>query len=367
MYRDLVSGRPLGPCVTFVRMLLVFLSWPYSLAVRLRNGLYSAGLLRARKVPAAVISVGNLTVGGTGKTPLVAWLAKKLQSKGLRVAILTRGYRATNHKSEIENQKYDDEPALLAAGCPGVNVVVNPDRIAGAKRAIDEHYAEVLLLDDGFQHRRLARDIDIVTIDATAPFGYGRLLPAGLLREPISGLRRADAVVITRSDQVSEESLAQIEGQAHRINPDAIIATSIHAPVNAITSGDAEIGLDELRGKRVYAFCGLGNPQAFFDTVRHIGCVLVGCRSLDDHHAYTGDCLGEVRRQAATQNVDYIVTTQKDWTKIAGLISPANDPPMVYLAVEMEFVTGSEQLTALIDRVVDSKMSSVSKSGQQEA
>ena len=341
--------------------MFTLLSWPYSLVVRLRNGLYSAGLLRAREVPAAVISVGNLTVGGTGKTPLVVWLCRLMQQRQRRCAILTRGYKSQK-KGELS-----DEPALLAARCPDVNVVVNPDRVAGAKQAIGEHGAEVLLLDDGFQHRRLARDLDIVAIDATLPFGHGRLLPAGLLREPVAGLRRANAVVITRCDQVSEKSLAQIEGQVHRINPDVTIATAVHAPVNAATSRGTEIGLEELRGKRVYAFCGLGNPEAFFDTVRHVGCVLVGHRRFDDHYAYTSECLSEIREQAATYDVDYIVTTQKDWTKIARLMPPENDPPLVYLAIEMEFTAGAEQLTALIDRVLDGKMSQWHRSRRQEA
>ncbi len=338
-------------------MLFMLLSRPYSLVVRLRNGLYSAGLLRAHNVAAAVISVGNLTVGGTGKTPLVIWLCRLVQERKRRCAILTRGYKSQT-RGELS-----DEPALLAARCPDVSVVVNPDRVAGAKQALDEHNAEVLLLDDGFQHRRLARDMDIVTIDATLPFGYGRLLPAGLLREPVTGLRRADAVVITRCDQVSEESLAQIEGQVRRINPNVIVATAVHAPVSAAAGEGAEIGLEELRGKRVYAFCGLGNPEAFFDTVRHVGCVLAGCRSFDDHCAYTHECLRDIRRQAAAQNVSYITTTQKDWTKIARLMPPEGDPPLVYLAVEMEFITGSEQLTALLDRVLDGRMSQLNRSG----
>ena len=212
-YRNLVSGHTSGPLAAFLRSILVLLSWPYSLVVRLRNGLYSSGVLRRHRVNAVVICVGNLTTGGTGKTPLVVWLCKRLQSKGLRVAVLTRGYRATNQKSEIGNQEYSDEPAVLTARCPDVSVVVNPVRVAGARQAIGEHDAEVLILDDGFQHRRLARDIDIVTIDATSPFGYGRLLPAGLLREPVAGLRRAHAAVITRCDQISEERLAQIVRQ----------------------------------------------------------------------------------------------------------------------------------------------------------
>lgn len=357
-FRAIVSGQRRDAKASIARSLLRVASLACSPVVRFRNALYDCRILRVQHVDAVVISVGNLTVGGTGKTPLVVWLCRLVQQRQRRCAILTRGYKSPK-KGELS-----DEPALLAARCPGVNVVVDPDRVAGAKQAIGEHSAEVLILDDGFQHRRLARDIDIAAIDATLPFGYGRLLPAGLLREPVSGLRRADAVVITRCDQVSEESLAQIEGQVRQINPGAILATSIHAPVNAATRGGTEIGLEELRGKRVYAFCGLGNPEAFFDTVRHVGCLLVGCRRFDDHHAYTSDCLSEIRRQAAEHNVDYIVTTQKDWTKLAGLIPPENDPPMVYLAIKMEFRTGTEQLTVLIDRILAGRMPVLPRSGK---
>jgi tetraacyldisaccharide 4'-kinase len=314
----------------------------------LRNSLYSKGLFRTHRVDATVISVGNLTVGGTGKTPLAIWLCRVMWQRQRHCAVLTRGYKARKGESS-------DEPAVLASNCPGADVIVNPNRVAGARQAITAHGANVLILDDGFQHRRLARDLDIVTIDATLPFGHGKLLPRGLLREPVSSLRRANAVVITRRDQVSEEALAQIEGQVRLNSPDVVIATAIHAPVNVAGAG-TEIGLEELRGKRVYAFCGLGNPEAFFDTVRHIGCVLVGSRRFDDHHAYTRDSVGEVCRQASEYSADYVITTQKDWTKIVRLIPPRNTPPVVYLTIEMEFVTGAEQLTALIDYVLDGRM-----------
>ena len=356
-YRNLVSGRTSGPIAASVRLLLVLLSWPYSLVVRLRNGLYSAGLFRTRRVDAVVISVGNLTTGGTGKTPLVVWLCRTIRQRQRRCAILTRGYKT-------QGRELSDEPALLAARCPQVNVVINPDRVAGAGQAIAEHEAEVLILDDGFQHRRLARDIDIVTIDATLPFGYGRLLPAGLLREPIAGLWRAQAAVITRCDQVSEERLAEIERQLQRVNPDMILASSIHAPVSTVTERGTQVGLDQLRGKRVCAFCGLGNPVAFFDTVRRVGGVLVGCRVFDDHHAYTSGDLSQIRRLAAEQKAEYIMTTQKDWTKVEPLLSAPGDPPMAYLAVEMEFVSGGEQLTGLIDRVLDGRMPQLQKPGK---
>jgi tetraacyldisaccharide 4'-kinase len=353
-----VSGHTSGLRAILLRMLFTILSWPYSLVVRLRNGLYSTGVLRARKVNAAVISVGNLTVGGTGKTPLVVWLCRAIRQRQRRCAILTRGYKAQ------KTGELSDEPAMLAASCPDVSIVVNPNRVAGARQAIGEHDAEVLILDDGFQHRRLARDIDIVTIDATLPFGYGRLLPAGLLREPIAALRRASAVVVTRCDQISEERLAQIERQVRQANPHVIVARSIHAPVNAVAYAGTEIGLEDLRGKRVYAFCGLGNPEAFFDTVRHIGCVLVGCRSFDDHYAYTSESLGEIRGQAKDHSADYIVTTQKDWTKIARLMPLKDAPPIVYLGIEMEFITGAEQLTGLMDRVLAGRMPQSHKPGK---
>jgi tetraacyldisaccharide 4'-kinase len=332
--------------------------------VRARNGLYSAGAFKSHKVNAAVICVGNLTVGGTGKTPLVVWLAKYLQSRGLRVAILTRGYKATDQKSKIKNQTYNDEPAELAAACSGIPIVVNADRVAGAKQAIRGSDAQVLILDDGFQHRRLARDIDIVAVDATMPFGFDKLLPAGLLREPVTGLRRAGAVVMTRCDQVGQERLAQIEGRVRQMNPEIVVSMSVHKPVGAVTREGTQIGLEELRGKKVYAFCGLGNPEAFFETIRRTGCVLVASESFDDHHNYAGDCLSQICWHAGQHRADYILTTQKDWTKIVRLTASQKAPPLVCLAVELTFIAGAELLTALIDRVVGGRMPQ--ESGRQQ-
>lgn len=355
-HRNLISGHASGAGASVARLLLAMLSWPYSLVVRLRNGLFSLGVLRARKVGAVVISVGNLTTGGTGKTPLVVWLCQSIRQKGCRCAILTRGYR-------MQKGGLSDEPAVLAARCPDVSVVVNPDRVAGANQAIGTDAAQVLVLDDGFQHRRLARDVDIVAVDATAPFGYGRLLPAGLLREPVSGLRRAHAVVITRSDQVSEPSLLQIESRIRQINPQAVIAAAVHAPVGAASHGDAEIGLEELRGRKVFAFCGLGNPQAFFDTIRRMGCSLVGSVGFDDHHPYSDQCLRRICGQARDCRTDFILTTHKDWTKISQFSPPEGSPTLAYLAIELRLTAGAEQLTALIERVLDGRIPSLQGPG----
>jgi tetraacyldisaccharide 4'-kinase len=348
-YRRLISGDVSAFVGIPVRLFLTVLSWPYSLIVRVRNALYDRGLLRIHRVAIPVVCVGNLTTGGTGKTPLVAWLAGLLGRRGLRVAILTRGYKTS--EGELS-----DEPAELAEACAEASVVVNGDRVAGVAEAIERHGAEVGVMDDGFQHRRLGRDVDIIAIDATLPFGYGRLLPAGLLREPARGLGRAQAAIITRSDQVSAERLEEIEGQIRAINADLVVARAVHAPVAARGTDGGEIGLESLRDRRVFAFCGLGNPGGFFRTVEACGCVLVGQRAFDDHQAYTGACLAEVYEDAKGQGSELVLTTSKDWNKIRPLIDPAPSVPTAYLAVELQFTGGQEALTTLIGQALGVRM-----------
>ena len=351
-YRKLISGQ-ISPWLGIPgRILLTLLSWPYSLVTLFRNWLYTQGWLRIHRVGVPVLCVGNLTTGGTGKTPLVVWLARLMGQKGLRAAILTRGYKANGRKTPYGVTTNTDDPAELAQACPGVPVIVNPDRVAGAAEAIRNHGVQVLLMDDGFQHRRLGRDLDIVTVDATCPFGYGRLLPAGLLREPLSGLARAHAVVLTRSDQVSEETLAEIETRIRRINPDLVVARSVHAPVGACRSDGLEIPAGKLRGKRIFAFCGLGNPTAFFATVQACGCVLAGSRAYDDHYAYAQRDLADLCQAARSCGAELLLTTQKDWTKIASLTRPDEAVPTAYLAVELRFTAGGDSLRALIEQTL---------------
>jgi tetraacyldisaccharide 4'-kinase len=363
-----MSGQAPGPFGVLARVGLRVLSWPYAAVVRLRNHLYTTGRLKAHRAGVPIICIGNLTTGGTGKTPLVVWLCRLLRERQVRGAILTRGYK-------MREDELSDEPALLAAQCPDVAVIVNADRVAGAAEAIRVHNAQVLVMDDGFQHRRLARDLDIVAMDATQPFGYrstgvppmnsptgarcpcyGRVLPAGLLREPITGLRRAHAVVLTRCDQVSEDTLARIEQAICRINPDLAIARSIHAPVGIQTGEGSQIGLNQLRGRRLFAFCGIGNPQSFFHTLELLGGVLVGSRVYDDHHRYTADDLGQIRREAVERQASLILTTQKDGTKLSRFDGPSEQPPLGYLGVELQITAGFEKLTALIDRVLGRTM-----------
>lgn len=358
-YRKLISGQKAGLGAALLRLVLGFAAGGYSIAVRARNFLYSAGWLKAHRADAAVISVGNITVGGTGKTPLVIWLCKEIisdsrfQIPNCQCAILTRGYKATKN-SKLKTQNYSDEPAILAESCPGVKVIVNPDRVAGAAEAVSKFGANTLIMDDGFQHRRLARDIDIVTIDATQPFGYGKMLPAGLLREPVASLKRTDAVVITRCDQIAETELSEIERKLQTINPNMIIARSIHAPTSVKSMDNKEISLEHLKDKKIFAFCGIGNPGAFLNTIKTIGSELAGSKVYNDHHHYTDSCLANIYEQAKHLKADLILTTQKDWTKIISDFESLL--PLAYIGIEIKFLAGEDKLRGLIEKTLAGKM-----------
>jgi tetraacyldisaccharide 4'-kinase len=255
--------------------------------------------------------VGNLTLGGTGKTPLVAWVARQLAAAGRTPAIVSRGYGA--RPGEVS-----DEAAELAILLPGVPHVADRNRAAGVAAAVVRG-ADVAVLDDGFQHRRLHRDLDIVAIDATDPFGCGRLFPRGLLRESLTGLARADAIVLTRATSVPPARRAEIRGAVARLrgrHPAAIWMECEHRPVAfRRATGPAEPA-ESLRGRRVAAFCGIGNPAAFRLTLAALGLELVGFRSFADHHAYGPADLESLASWAAGLAAERTVTTLKDLVKI---------------------------------------------------
>jgi len=335
----------------------------YSIVVRIRNFLYSKRLLKVHHVDAVILCVGNITTGGTGKTPLVVWLCNlitqnlKLKTQNCKCAILTRGYKARAQ----ENADFKDEIVILAESCPEAEVIVNPNRVTGAAEAIDKFAAKVLVMDDGFQHRRLARDLDIVVIDSTQPFGYNKMLPAGLLREPVASLKRAGAVIITRCDQITDAELDELERKLRATNPDMLIAKSTHAPVYAKSKDNEEISIEQLKGKKVFAFCGIGNPDAFLNTIKDFGTELVGSKIYDDHYHYTDTCLTEISEHAKSLGADLILTTQKDWTKVISKLESQNSesksyPPFAYLAIEIKFLAGEDKLTTLIKETLAGKI-----------
>lgn len=333
-----------------LRSALLGVSVFYRSAVSARNVGYNTGLLKSYTANAPVISVGNITTGGTGKTPLVVWLCRRLHEKGRRCAVLTRGYKTANGA-------VDDEPAILKRACPGTKVIVNPDRVAGAARAVSEFGADVLVMDDGFQHRRLRRDLDILAVDATRPFGYGRLLPAGLLREPIGAIRRADAVVITRYDQIAPYHINRLEKELLQIKPDLVVAKAIHQHPCARGTGGLTCSLQELKQQRLFAFCGIGNPDAFLKRIREHGLQIAGTRVFNDHHHYTESDFAEIYRNAKALDATMILATEKDWVKTALATLKYNELPFVYLAVELEFVAGVDKIDVLIDDALKKKPS----------
>lgn len=332
-YRDLIASENGGILKKLVRCLLRAVSCGYAAGVSVRNRAYDIGLLRTYKPEASVISVGNITVGGTGKTPLVIWLANHLAEKGASCAILTRGYKS-------EPGKLTDEPAILAKSCPEAQIVINADRVEGAKKALGNGGADVLIMDDGFQHRRLGRDVDIIAIDATCPFGYGRLLPAGLLRESVSSIKRCDIVIITRSDQVDGAQLAGIEETINKIAPGVPIAKSICCHPGAIAMKGQTLTMNELRSSKVFAFCGIGNPEAFVGQLGRCGMTLVGSKSYNDHHDYTVRDIADIYEEAKYLGANLVLTTQKDWVKAALLIKGFEDIRFAYLELELEFTSG---------------------------
>jgi tetraacyldisaccharide 4'-kinase len=309
-FRELISGGSRGVAPSLTRGMLAAASLAYWAAVRLRNLAYDWAILRSRRAGVSVISVGNLTAGGTGKSPFVRWLAEWFREQGWRPVVLSRGYRSAPGRP-------NDEFLEMRRRAPELLHLQGPDRTRLAQRAVDEFGAQVIILDDGFQHRRLARDLEIVLIDATEPFGYGWLLPRGLLREPLSALARARAVVLTRADQVSEsERLAIWRRVAHHA-PSVVRCEAAFVPCDLVDERGETHPLESLRGQPVFGFAGIGQPDNFRRTLESLGCRVVGFRPFPDHHAYTSDDLEQLHSAGVQLGARFLVCTEKDAVKIS--------------------------------------------------
>ncbi|MEO7970096.1 MAG: tetraacyldisaccharide 4'-kinase [bacterium] len=299
----------------------------YSLATRLRLAAYRRHLLSVSKLDAVVISVGNITTGGTGKTPLVEWISRVLANEGKRVCVLTRGYRRQNpnaqvvvsngHKILAEVAAAGDEPLLLARNLLGFAAVVcNSNRSEAGRWAINNLQAEVFVLDDGFQHLQLARDLNIVTVDATNPWGGG-MLPVGQLREPLSSLARADCFVLTRTDEEPDQPAIIAELQK-KVDSKPIFRSRM------LTTGLRRLGgetLDQVSSiqKPVAAFCGVGNPESFFNHLRREGFELTVARAFPDHYNYQQIDVDRIVAEANGKGAAGILTTAKDAVKLSSL------------------------------------------------
>jgi len=321
---------------------------------------YAWGMRRRRQLPCAVVSIGNLTLGGTGKTPLTMWVARWYQQQGWRVAVLSRGYGArpparlrvvsSGHGPLVDWQAAGDEPYLLARCLPGVPVLIGKDRYRIGRYAYEQFGAHVLILDDGFQHHALQRDLDIVLIDASNPFGSGALFPRGILREPIRALHRADAIVLTRVEMAGETlpALWQQMRQWNKQQPIYCLATVVEALHCQGTH--STVDLAALRQGRVVAFVGIGNPQAFVTTLRRLGAEVAALLVFPDHHPYTQEDWQTIVATADKQQAACLVTTEKDAVRLAP--SWQASVPVYTLRIGVTFAASdalfSHQLQALM-------------------
>lgn len=305
--------------MTLKNSLLWPLSLPYGAVAHLRARGYRRGIFRQRRLDGVVISVGNLTVGGTGKTPMVLWIAERLLAEGKSVGILTRGYRGKSASFPSGDgsgaaavSSTSDEVQLLNARLRGrVAFGVGADRYARG-RELAVRGVNWFILDDGFQHLQLARDVDIVLIDATNPFGGGHVLPAGRLREPRTALERADIVVITRSSHAPAiESAIGRDSEAPIFYARAKLE-AVRAPLRP------ELTEREARGERLFAFCGIGNPSAFIADLRDWGFQIAGHKFFPDHHRYSAAEIAEIEAQARTAGATGLICTEKDSFNFSG-------------------------------------------------
>lgn len=311
-FREIASGRRQGLLAGAIRGLCATAEPVYGYFVARKNRQFDSGTLQPVRVAAPVISVGNLTVGGTGKTPLVIWLAKWFREQGREVVLISRGYGKRHGPN--------DEALEIAATLPGIVQLQNPDRVAAARDALQQHSANsppVLILDDAFQHRRIARDLDIVLIDALEPFGYGRLLPRGLLREPVASLARAHVVALSRADAVSPERRRELQDLVAQLAPDALWLELTHTPVALRDHTGNSEPLTAWQGQPLAAFAGIGNPAGFEHTLRNCGLNVIAFRALADHQPYTLAVIASLEAWLRDlSSIAGVVCTHKDLVKL---------------------------------------------------
>ena len=369
-----VSNRLHGPLHSAFRSLLSGLSRLYSAIMDLRLYFFEHRIARSKELGCQVISIGNLTVGGTGKTPVVEIFARALQQNGRRVAILSRGYRKkelplsrkilnvlTFRAPEAEPPRVvsdgksllldsamgGDEPYMLASHLPSVCVVTDKDRVKSGRYAIQKLGCDTLILDDGFQYLRLKHRIDIVLVDATNPFDNGRVLPRGLLRESVRHLRRATFIFITKS---SGDGSPELRARIRELNAHAEIAECRHTPrdFTDVYTGETH-GLSFLQGKKISAVSGIAAPRGFEESLERLGAEIVARRRFPDHHRYTQQEILDVINEARSRGASLVVTTEKDAVRFPKI--ERRDVPVHFLRITIELLSGAEDFNQLIQRI----------------
>ena len=369
LYR-LIHGEERGLIATLLLALLRLLSLLYGCVIVLRVFLYKQGILSQHRLPCKVISLGNITVGGTGKTPTAQTLAAAIRDQGFKVAILNRGYRSDwrgevgvvsdgRHIYMTANEA-GDEAFQLAKNLPGIPVLIGKNRALSGQYAVEQFQVDVVILDDGYQHLQLARDVNIVLIDALNIFGNNYLLPRGTLREPLRNLDRADAVLLTKVDQSNDEALTTIRSTLARYNDKAVIVESVHRPQgfsevanwykNAATAIQPS---DTLRAVKILAFSGIGNPSSFEQTLHDLNTDIVTAVRYPDHYSYAMSEMQRLMQQAIDVGAQALVTTEKDAVKIpAEFIHSQRPLPVYVLTIEVELTDSGGEFIEYIKQVI---------------
>ena len=315
------------------KILCSVLSSIYRTAVVVSQASYRAVPLSIRRVPTRVVSIGNITWGGTGKTPLVVRLASELSASGKKVVVLTRGYGK-------------DEVAELQKKLPNVPVLVGRDRIKTAQEAVRKFHPEIIILDDGFQHIRLYRDVDVVTINATDPFGPGGLIPLGTLREPLEHLSRAHIFVLTKSN-IGSKSIHWIRQRLLSVKPDAVIFEAVHEPVQFMDfRRNRFVPLREIKGRRIAVISAIGDPYSFERTLENLGAEINFAARFEDHHLTSESEFAEFLSRCKEVGVKDIVTTEKDFYRMESFFKrkgPRDIQHFNFLVLQIEFQINDEE------------------------
>ena len=334
------------------------LSVGYRAALALREAAYRVRILGTGRVGCPVISVGNVTLGGSGKTPVVELAVRTLRELGARPAVVSRGYGrqtrgvlvvADAEGVRLPAREAGDEPRLLAERLPGVPVVVGESRLAAGRVAAERCGATVLVLDDGFQHRTVAKDLEVLVVNGRAPWGNGRLFPRGMLREPLSALGRADLVVVTNPPEPADVEAVTREVRRHNALAPVLAAAYDVLEAHDLDSG-RRLASEALAGRRLLAFAGLGTPGGFAATLAALGVRAPGLVEFPDHHWYTAEDVAGLARQSLAVGAEGLITTEKDAVRLRGLPAPA--VPLWVLAVRLRLTSGTEPWTRALGRVL---------------
>lgn len=336
-----MTDKAAGAPAAILRFIFSFLSFLYLCGIKIIFTLYKYGLLPTERLKARVISIGNLTLGGTGKTPLVEFVARQLLARGFKVAVLTRGYKVSSGEP--------DEPFLLRKNLPQAVVLIGPDRVKNGRLAIEKYGADTLVLDDGFQHRRLKRDVDILMIDAVNPFGNEKLIPRGILREPVKNLQRSDVVVISKIDFAATDKVMLIKERIKSLRPDILIASSVHRPVKFVDAVDKDTPLDWIKDKACVVVSGIADPGYFLYILKGLGAVPKANFIFPDHHPYSFKELEAVYNKCRELSVLNVVTTEKDMIRLKPLLCKYASTfgnikaQFLALAVQLEFTENQDK------------------------